>query len=140
MSTTWLLIGKRLAALAAVAGVVGLAWVAAVRGPADDRLTWTREIDFGVLKPGQEVMRPVEIENGSLEAVQLVGGTADCSCLATTGLPLVLSPGKTASVPLEIIAPLNEEGVLTRNVVLWAGDSGRLVPLAVVIRCRVVGD
>jgi hypothetical protein len=138
--SAWPLISKRLVAVAVIATAVGIAWVAATRIRTGDRLTWSREIDYGVLKPGQDATRPVVLENRSREAVRIVGGTADCSCLATTGLPLVLAPGESASVPVEITTPLHEQSVLTRNVVLWAGVSDRLVPLAVVIHCRVVTD
>jgi hypothetical protein len=59
---------------------------------------------------GTERAFSIRLTNWSDQPIRIIGGTSDCSCIATSSLPVTLAPGKTESVEV---------------VVMFRGDLGR---------------
>lgn len=94
--------------LAALAG--GLAWTA--NGPVGEKLLakWQRRtvaLRSGVVDAGEEpagtVKRlPVTVANSSSHDVQIIGGTAGCSCTTTRDLPKLVPADGEVTVELQL--------------------------------------
>jgi hypothetical protein len=94
-------------------------------------------IDFGSGSTGQELERSVEVRNWTDRPVRLIGGTSNCSCVTTTGLPLTIPPGEARPVTIRMTVVASKPGALTRAAELWTDcDKQRTIPLQ--IGCRVV--
>ncbi len=124
-----------LALLAGVAtlryGSIGTA-VAELRG---DCLTATPDVvDFGAGRPGEILVATVVITNRSDRQIRLVGGTSDCSCVATEDLPVTIPAGKAVEIRLQLKIPVhgNDGESFARVVdILTADDAVRSMKLGV---------
>ena len=58
--------------------------------------------DAGAGKPGEWGQVEVTIRNDSAGSVQVMGGTADCSCVTINGMPVTLTSGESQSIPVRI--------------------------------------
>ena len=56
-------------------------------------------IDFGAIESGQTFDTSIAVRNWTDRPIRLVGGTSDCSCIATDGLPATIEPGEVQSIP-----------------------------------------
>jgi len=108
-------------AAALVAGL-GVAWtgspdaaLARLRG--DTLLAET--LDLGVGRAGDRLEAVALVHNYSSAPVRIVGGTADCTCVTTVGLPLVIPPGGRADVPVTLTIPTSTPGRLDRVLTLY---------------------
>jgi hypothetical protein len=77
-------------------------------------------VDFGVGHSGDVLEAQVEVRNWTKEPIKLIGGTSNCSCITTRGLPVTLAPGETRAIPVQVKIRQSEPGILTRTVELWA--------------------
>jgi hypothetical protein len=80
-------------------------------------------VDFGEATPGQTIERRVILVNHTDHAININGGTSDCSCITTADLPLTLNPGEERSIAI-YLTPAATEGILTRRVILFVDDQG----------------
>jgi hypothetical protein len=62
-------------------------------------------LDLGDAPPGSTVKHPVQVINYADHTVRIVGGKSDCSCVTTPDLPLVLSPGESATISVWFRVP-----------------------------------
>jgi hypothetical protein len=75
-------------------------------------------VDFGSGSPGQLLHAHVTLRNRTGQPIRLIGGTSDCTCITTEGLPVIISPGESRSIPIRVVVP-KSSGVFTRMVELW---------------------
>ncbi len=73
---------------------------------------------LGATAPGRMLDGVVHISNLSDRPVRLVGGTSDCSCIATDSLPLTIPAGDTVAVPITLRVPATAAGTFTRTAEL----------------------
>ncbi len=85
--------------------------LATIRGEA---LSFPRLVDFGTVKPGETVERSIAFVNHSKEPVRLVGGTADCTCIATEKLPATIEGNQSHEITIRILIPDKEDGLISR--------------------------
>ena len=108
-------VGLTLVGLAAGVGTLAYgspeAAVARLRG--DTLYVATDFIPFGDGPAGQPLTAEVRVYHLSSAPVRLVGGTSDCSCVTTSGLPLTLPPGGSEVVAVRLVLPDNP-GAFTR--------------------------
>lgn len=96
-----------------------------------------RHIDFGEGHPGQVLEATVEVRNVTDAPIRLIGGTADCSCVTTDGLPATVPPGGAVSVPIQLTLPPETTGAYTRKAVIWT-DGGRARSIYLTLSGRAV--
>ena len=125
----------RVAALAVVLfnGVVAAASVNA--GSVTDALTWLRgtqlsidgaPVDLGDQDSGQTVAREISVRNHLGRPVRVVGGTSDCSCVATDSLPVTIPPHAAVTIHVSLRLPPDKPGRFARRVWLWSDADERL--------------
>ena len=125
----------RVAALSVVLfnGVIVASGVQA--GSVADGLTWLRgtqlsidgaPVDVGSQAGGQTVVRVVSVRNHLSRPVRVVGGTSDCSCVATDDLPVTIPAGEAASIRVALRLPPDKPGQFARRVWLWSDADERL--------------
>lgn len=79
-------------------------------------------VDVGRGVPGQSIEASVALVNRTKSPVRIIGGTSDCSCVATDNLPVTLQPGESRSVSLRVDLP-RATGRFTRKVWFWTDDA-----------------
>lgn len=79
-------------------------------------------IDFGTAAPGDRIESVVRARNLSDHPIRLIGGTSDCSCLSTEGLPVTIGPGEAAEVPVTLVVPRSADGRFQRSVEFLTDD------------------
>ena len=77
--------------------------------------------DIGRGLPGQTLETTVEVTNWTAASVRLIGGTSDCSCVATSDLPLTLGPHETKQLRVRV-SLVREPGLFNRKAVFWTDD------------------
>ncbi len=118
---------------AAITGVLALVTAGAsfAFSSPDAALAWLRGeqitldqsyIDFGIGEPGDTLRAVVQVRNWSNRPIQLVGGTSDCSCITTKGLPVTILPKRSASVPIQMRVKGSRPGIVTQVAELWTDD------------------
>ena len=129
-----------LATAALVAGL-GVAWagspdaaLAQLRG--DTLVVGTPSLDLGTGRVGDRLDATAVVWNYSSDPVHLVGGTADCTCVATAGLPLMIPPGGRGEVPVTLTIPTSTPGRLDRVLTLYT-DRPSKPQLRLRAGCRV---
>jgi len=76
-------------------------------------------VDFGSGHPGDKLEATVKVRNWTDRPIRLMGGTSDCSCVVTTGLPITLQPGETRTIPVRLKLRQSQPGTFTRIAELW---------------------
>jgi len=95
-----------------------------------------RYVDFGATSQGMHLRQWVEVHNWADRSIRLVGGTSDCSCVTTAGLPITILPGEARAIPIELKVPPSAPGSFTRVAELWTDvDTQRVIQLY--IGCRI---
>jgi hypothetical protein len=93
-------------------------------------------VDCGSGKPGEKLEGKVRVRNWLDEPVLIYGGTSDCSCVTTSGLPLTIPPNGIQEIPLSLRVPQSNPGIYTRQVELRTNcKQNRTIKLR--IGCRV---
>jgi hypothetical protein len=87
--------------------------VAKLRG---QTLTNTSHLDFGTGTPGTVATATATVHNWTDAPLRLIGGTSDCSCLATQDLPITIPPNGSVEVSVKLKIPAGTPGQLTRSV------------------------
>lgn len=84
-------------------------------------------VDVGTGAPGELLSATVELANRTDQPVRIVGGTSDCSCIATDDLPMTVSPRQSQSITVKIRLP-STFGLFSRRAMLLTDDpqSGRV--------------
>jgi hypothetical protein len=94
-------------------------------------------LDLDVLEKDQSFDAAVTVKNWTDKPVRVIGGTSDCSCVATLDLPVVIEPGHEKAIAVRVVAKANEPGVITRWVLLWTDDDQqRVLPFGITFRVR----
>ncbi len=89
-------------------------------------------VGLGDVVPGQVVDFDVPVVNRSAAAVTLVGGSADCDCVATEGLPAGVPAGGRAAARARLVV-VDAPGRFRRTIYIYTdGRPGRLA-------CEVTG-
>jgi hypothetical protein len=94
-------------------------------------------LDFGAAPTGTTVEQTLTVRNYSPGAVRLIGGTSDCSCLATQDLPVTIAAGDQVEIRVKLRVPQSETGQLTRTIELLS-DNPKQPRLRLVAVCRIV--
>jgi Protein of unknown function (DUF1573) len=76
------------------------------------------DLPFGNVPEGSQITKSLRIFNISNRSITITGGTADCSCVATTDLPLVISPSGYQDISVSFRAP-ETSGLFRREAYLW---------------------
>lgn len=92
-------------------------------------------VDFGTVSQGQLCEIPVSLQNISNQPLRLVGGTSDCSCNLIASLPIVIAPGASENVVLQIDAP-RQPGIAMRAARVWT-DSATQPQIILHLKCTV---
>lgn len=87
----------------------------------DDVAVQPGQIDFGVSPAGESVPRTVTIHNLSASPLTLLGGTADCSCVATADMPVTIPPGESRAIGITLKLPATA-GTFRREAYLWTDN------------------
>lgn len=93
-------------------------------------------VHCGSGKPGEKLEGTVRVTNWTDDPVLIYGGTSDCSCVATIGLPITIPPNGTESIPLRLRVPQSKPGVFTRKVEFMT-DCQQKRTLELRVGCRV---
>lgn len=75
-------------------------------------------LDVGAGKAGDVVEASVEVVNWTDKVVLVYGGTSDCSCIATSDLPLQIEPGKSSRMVVRVRLPNDGRGLFSRKAFL----------------------
>jgi hypothetical protein len=127
-------------AFAALGGVA--VWIygspaAALARLRDEALTADpRYLDFGTGRAGMALDASVEVHNWTDRPVRVIGGTSDCTCVTTIGLPTTIAAGESRILPLRLGLRDATPGVFTRQVELWT-DCKRQRVIHLLIGCRI---
>ena len=79
------------------------------------------QIDFGTGHVGEQLPRTVTVHNLAAGPLTLLGGTADCSCVATADMPVTIPPGESRTVGLTLKLPATA-GTFRREAYLWTDN------------------
>ncbi len=93
-------------------------------------------VDCGTGKSGEILEAVVEVHNWSDRSVRVYGGTSDCSCIATKGLPVAIPPGESRLIPVILKVPTSAPGAFTRSAELFT-DSDNQRTMRLHIGCHV---
>ena len=96
-------------------------------------------LDLGDGTPGETLEAVVEVANWTDHPVRLVGGTSDCSCVATDGLPVTIPARGREEVRVAVTIPPRSPGRTTRAVQLWTDVPEQSV-LRFTLGYRTAGD
>jgi len=96
-------------------------------------------VHCGSGKPGEKLQGIVRVSNWTDEPILIYGGTSDCSCVTTAGLPVAIPPNGTQEIPLRLRVPQSKHGVYTRKVELMTMmmNSKQKRTIELRIGCRV---
>jgi hypothetical protein len=90
-------------------------------------------VDVGVQAGGETIPVRVRLNNWSDHEHRVVGGTSDCSCIATEDLPLTLAPGESREVVVYMQLP-EVTGSFGKRAWFWADTDQRKIPFVIVGR------
>jgi hypothetical protein len=130
-------VGVMLAALMGIGAWVYGSPARALARLRDESLDVASEyIDCGDGKPGEKLKGIIRVRNWMDEPVLIYGGTSDCSCVVTSGLPVAIPPNEVQEIPLLLRVPQSKPGIFTRRVELKTNcKQKRTIKLR--IGCRV---
>jgi hypothetical protein len=77
--------------------------------------------DLGRGERGEKRTFPVTLTNNTNRVIRVVGGTSDCSCVATDGLPVDLEPGAAHAIDVRVTFR-GSAGRFQNRFVLHTGD------------------
>jgi hypothetical protein len=80
-------------------------------------------LDFGSATAGTLQDRQLTVKNYKSVPLRLIGGTSDCSCLATQDLPISIPSQGQADVTIRLRFPAGTSGEMARLVELYTDDS-----------------
>ena len=103
----------------------------------DNRVSAPEYVDFGTCTPLVSYDGAVAIRNLTNHPIRLVGGTSDCSCLTTDGMPIEIPSDGQENVTVSLRLPLTASGTFTRLVKIWIDDEGTQRTVRFRIGCRV---
>ncbi len=85
-----------------------------------EKLTVDRTtLDFGHGRTGDVLTQQVTVTNHSEKPLRIIGGTADCSCITTTDLPVTIAPDESKSVSIVYKVPHTDQpGITNRQAIL----------------------
>ncbi len=112
------------------------AW-ARLRGEAFD--VSPEYVSCGEGKPGEKLEGIVRVRNWTDEPILIYGGTSDCSCVTTSGLPVTIPSNESLELPLSLRVPQSMPGVFTRKAELMTimRNSKQKRTIKLQIGCRV---
>jgi Protein of unknown function (DUF1573) len=90
-----------------------------------DTLTVDRShVDLGHGQSGDILTQQVTVTNWTKMPRRIIGGTSDCSCIATADLPITLAPGEAKPVTITYKIPhTDQSGLTSRTAILLTDDS-----------------
>lgn len=93
--------------------------LAAIRG---ERLSiLPSAVDVGSGIPGEFLAGTMELANRTDKPIRVIGGTSDCSCIATDDLPLTVAPRQTHTINVKMRLPA-APGLFSRKAMLLTDD------------------
>jgi hypothetical protein len=93
-------------------------------------------LDLGQASPNQVLEAVVEVVNYSDHPVRIIGGTSDCSCVATDDLPMTLAVNEARPISIRVRLS-SETGFFNRKVIFWTdNDLARLIGLTLTGRVK----
>jgi len=92
-------------------------------------------VQVGVHRPDEHFVTQVQITNHGGSSTTIIGAVADCSCVATKGLPTAVVPGQTVALPVS--AHFNSAPGEWRQHVTYLTDDTRQPRLVVELVGRV---
>jgi hypothetical protein len=96
-------------------------------------------LDFGNGHNLEGKSLPMTVRNWTGRVVRIVGGTADCSCVVTEGLPTDIGPGEAKEIWIRLVYPRTSTGIFEREARLYTADSQQRT-LLVRLTGRVEGE
>jgi hypothetical protein len=98
-------------------------------------------LDFGTGEAGTSIDRQLTVKNYKSTPLRLIGGTSDCSCLATQSLPITIPANSQAEVAVRLRIPAGTPGELARLVELYTDDPSQpKISLRAVCRVEASAD
>jgi hypothetical protein len=98
-------------------------------------------LDFGTGEAGITIDRQLTVKNYKSTPLRLIGGTSDCSCLATQSLPITIPANSQAEVTIRLRIPAGTPGELARLVELYTDDPSQpKISLRAVCRLTASAD
>jgi hypothetical protein len=98
-------------------------------------------LDFGTGEAGTTIDRQLTVKNYKATPLRLIGGTSDCSCLATQSLPITIPANSQAEVTIRLRIPAGTPGELARLVELYTDDPSQpKISLRAVCRVEASAD
>lgn len=80
-----------------------------------------RLADVGRGRAGETREITLQLRNWADEPIRIIGGTSDCSCVATEQLPITIPAGESRSLTVKMRLPA-KQGTFTRKAFLWTDD------------------
>jgi hypothetical protein len=93
-------------------------------------------VDCGTGKPGDTLESVIDVHNWSDLPIRVYGGTSDCSCIATKGLPLTLPRGESRTIPVILRVSRSAPGAFTRYAELFT-DCEKQRTIRLHVGCQV---
>lgn len=82
-----------------------------------------RVVDVGVGLLGESRAVVIDLTNNTDNEIHIIGGTSDCSCITTENLPVVIAPGQSRPISVELRFT-GRPGLFTRKAMLYTNDRG----------------
>ena len=94
-------------------------------------------VDFGHGRTGDVLTQQVTVTNHSEKPLRIIGGTADCSCITTTDLPVTIAPNESKSVSIVYKVPHTDKAGITNRQAILMTDCPKRPKLALTLSARV---
>ena len=117
--------------------VYGSPEVAISRLRGDSLAISPKHVHLGQGPVGATLESSVVIHNLGEAPLRIYGGTSDCSCIATSDLPLSIGGGEHKSISIRLRIPSSSLGTLSRSVEFMTDDN-RFGRVQLTVTCQVV--
>ena len=94
-------------------------------------------VEFGHGQTGDVLNRQVTVTNHSDKLLRIIGGTADCSCITTTDLPVTIAPNESKSVSIVYKIPHTDQAGITNRKAILMTDCPKRLKLTLTLSAMV---
>ena len=77
--------------------------------------------DLGRMSAGEEKTVPIRVRNATDHPIRILGGSADCSCVTTQDLPLLIAARQAQTIRIRVRPP-GPLGTFRRSYILFTND------------------
>ena len=93
--------------------------------------------EFGHGQTGDVLTQQVTVTNHSEAPLRIIGGTADCSCITTSDLPVTIAPNESKSVSIVYKIPHTDQAGITNRKAILMTDCPKRPKLTLTLSAMV---